>query len=73
VRRRRSGQKGTRLLDGRYYMLAGRGTREWMAEESKEARKHWRLVRIVPMGPLARVLDDYGLYVFEAREGGREE
>jgi len=65
---------GTRKLGGRYFILAGRGTREAMEREAVGARKRWRYVRIVPAGPmirgeLGRLLDDWMLYVFEQKGG----
>lgn len=64
---------GTRKVTGRwkgqpwtrYYVLAGRGTREFCRAEATELRKSWRFVRVFPA---SRKPDDYMLYVFEWRQ-----
>lgn len=60
-------EKGTRVLNGRHYILAGRGSRETMKNEAAALRRRWAYVRIVPAGNLGRVLDDYLVYVFELK------
>ena len=57
--------RGTRVLDGRYYILSGRGTKQDCQLQAAQQRKHWRYVRIVPAHRLSRLLDDYMIYVFE--------
>jgi hypothetical protein len=59
--------KGTRKIDGRYYWLAGRGSKHHCVQEARVLRQLWRLVRIVPAGPHGAQLDDWMIYVFERR------
>jgi hypothetical protein len=68
--------RGTRCIDGRYFLLAGRGTREHCEREAFALRRSWRYVRIVSATPylqahLRALLDDWMVYVFEARSDAR--
>lgn len=61
---------GTRKIGGRYFILAGRGTRENCVREAAHLRKRYRYVRIVPWNPFfdaatRALLDDFAIYVFE--------
>ena len=64
------GVPGQRVFRGRYYVLAGRGTRAHCAQQAEAHRRHWRYVRVVPARPYTRAadrLDDWMIYVFEAK------
>lgn len=68
MRRRRSGQRGTRRFGGRYYLLAGRGSKQDLLErEVPAARRRWAYIRVVAAGPHGRLVDDWMLYVFEEK------
>lgn len=71
---KRRGTPGTRVFDGRHFILAGRGTKAHCQALAYQLR--WRdrfLVRVVPWNPfdpkaLREALDDYAVYTFP-REG----
>lgn len=46
--------RGTRKLGGRYFILAGRGTREQAGREAEGLRRRYRYVRVM-------------VYIFEER------
>lgn len=66
---RRRGRRGVRMIDGREYLLGGRGDFETAQRGAAAARKRWRLVRIVPAGPHGRLVDDWLIYVHDNKEG----
>ena len=72
------GQNGTRKFGDRYYILAGRGSKENCQREAVEIRKAWKYVRIVPWNPFfdkktRDLLDDYAIFVLEQRGRGTSE
>lgn len=69
-RRRRAGTAGTRVFNGRHYLLAGRGTKAECERAARLYRQQGdRYVRVVPWNPfyekrLRGLLDDYALFTF---------
>lgn len=60
---------GTRKIRGRYYILAGRGTKAHCQDAAAKLRARGEYVRILPWNPfhdkaLIALLDDYAVFTF---------
>lgn len=64
--------QGVRWIDGKEFLLAGRGPKERMLSEAATMRERYRFVRVVPAHPFSPkfvrdALDDYMVYVHGAK------
>lgn len=60
---------GERLIDGKLYLLCGRGPHDLMLREAESLRREWDSVRVLSMtytrsSEFRRLVDDYACYVF---------
>lgn len=64
MKRRRSGTKGVRCINGKYFLLAGRtNTRQQADLEARILRKRGNLVRVIKLWEC-----DYMIYEFSDEE-----